>query len=346
MKKLRFNRLAVYVLIICSALVMAGCKEKTPGAGKIPKGTYTWAAGGEGGGWYTIAVEFSRFLHEIEPNITINVIPGGGIGNPVLLDQGDADIAWGVGYVDKAAYNGLAPLFKRKHTNMASIAGTLSVDYYHFLAGADQGITTIEQLAQKIKDGEKIKLGAPQSGTTDYVMSSIILDFYGVSYEMIVQNGGSVIQAVYSEVAGMYKDGLLDYTIANLGVPGAIITEMAVGRPSVILAASHEVIDYCHFTYGTVSRSTDLTWIPGGTYPGIDDGALAVCHSTEIIVSPKLPESVVYVFTKVLNENKNFLVHLGSNYVVFDPSAAAASSVQVPLHPGAEKYYREAGVLH
>ena len=345
MKKLRYKRLVLCFLIL-SCTIMAGCKKDVPGAGKIHKGTYTWAAGGEGGGWYTIAVEFSRFLNEKVPNITINVIPGGGIGNPVLVDQGEADIAWGVGYVDKAAYNGVAPLFKRRHTNMASIAGTLSVDYYHFLAGNDQGISTIEQLAQKIKDGEKIKLGAPQSGTTDYVMSSIILDFHGVSFDMIEKNGGTVFQTVYSEMVSMFKDGLIDYTIANLGLPGAIITEMAAARPSVILAASHELIDYCHYTYGTVPRSSDLTWIPGGTYPGNDAVVLAICHSTEIIVSPKLPESVVYLFTKILNENKDFLVHIGANYIVFDPSGAAASSVQVPLHPGAEKYYREAGVLH
>ena len=337
---------ALWFWLLFAVVSITGCGRQTSGAGKVPEGTYTWAAGGEGGGWYTIAVEFARFIHEKEPKITINVVPGGGVGNPVTVDQGDAEIAWGVGYVNRAAYNGVAPLFQRKYTNLASVAGTLSVDYYHFLAGSNQGITKIEQLAQKIKNGEVIKIGAPASGTTDYVMSEIILDYYGVSFDLIRQNGGTVSQTVYGEMTTQYKEGLIDYAIANLGVPGSIIIEMAAGRQSVLLAASNDLIDYCHFTYGTVSRATDLTWIHSGTYPGIENEVLAVCHSTEIIVSPKLPESVAYTFTKVLNENKDFLVRLGANYIVFDPSGTAASSVQVPLHPGAEKYYREAGILH
>ncbi|MCL1815604.1 MAG: TAXI family TRAP transporter solute-binding subunit [Treponema sp.] len=344
MKKLRYI-LAFCFLIIAGAIVMIGCEKKTSGSGKLPAGTYTWLAGGEGGGWYTVAGEFARFLSEKEPGITIHVVPGGGIGNPVSLDQGEGEIAWGVGYVNRAAYNGVAPLFQKKYTNIASIAGTLSVDYYHFLAGKEMGITTIEQLAQKIKGGEKINLAAAASGTTDYVMASIILDYYSVSFDMIEQNGGSVNQTVYGDMIKMFMDSRVDYAIVNFGMPAAVVTEMIEGRSSVILAASNELIDYCHYTWGTVARSSGLSRIPGGTYPGIDNDVPAVCHSTEIIVSPRLPEAVAYTFTKVLNENKDFLVQIGANYNAFDPKGAAASSVQVPLHRGAARYYREAGVL-
>ena len=318
-----------------------GCKEQV---------TYTWAAGGEGGGWYKVAREFSRLLNKNDPKVTINVIPGGGIENPVSLDQGDVEIAWGVGYVNRAAYNGIAPLFRKKHKNLMSVAGTLAVDYYHFLAARDQGITTIEQLAEKIKSGEKINLAAAAAGTTDYVMASIMLNYYGASFDMIRENGGVFTQVAYRDMSNMFLNGEVDYAVVNLGMPGAmgavtIITEMTVGRLSVLLAAPNELIDYCHTTWRTVSRSTGLTMIPGGTYPGIDNDVPAVCHSTEILVSPNLPEDFVYTFTKTLNENKDFLIQLGTSYSVFDPGGAAAKSVQVPLHPGAVKYYREAGVI-
>ena len=346
MKKLRNALFVLCFLILASGIVMAGGgRQGGASDGSMPTGTYTWIAGGMGGGWYTVAGGFARLLNEKEPRITINVIPGGGVGNPVALDQGDGEIAWGVGYVDRAAYNGVAPLFNRRYTNMASVAGTLSVDYYHFLAAADQGITTIEQLADKIKNGERIRLAAPMNGTSDYVMATIVLDYHGVSLDMITRNGGQVVQAVYGDIPNMYKDRHVDYAIACLGMPGAIMTEMAIGRPSVILAASDALIDHCHNTYGTVGRATGLTRIPGGTYPGIPNDAAAVCHSTEILVSPNLHEEVVYTFTKVLNENKDFLVQLAASYSVFDPRTTAASSVQVPLHPGAERYYREVGVL-
>ena len=335
----------LYLTVLACAIFVPGCEKKASGAGNAPSGAYTWLAGGVGGGWHTVAGEFARFLGEKEPGISINIVPGGGVGNPVSLDRGEGDIAWGVGYVNRAAYYGTVPLFHEKYTNIASVAGTLSVDYYHFLAGKDQGITTIEQLAMAIKNGEKIRLAAAASGTTDYVMASIILDFFDTSFDMIDQNGGSVSQVVYSEMIKMFIDGRVDYAIVNMGMPGAVVTEMAEGRPSVMLAASNEVIDYCHYTWGTVSRSSGLTRIPGGTYPGIESDIPAVCHSTEIIVSPKLSEAFVYTFTKALNENKDILVQFGANYAVFDPKGTAATSVQVPLHPGAVRYYREVGVL-
>ena len=347
MKKLLSILLALCFLFCAAGLVMGGGGGQ--GAAKsddgIKSGTYTWIAGGMGGGWYTVAGGFARLVQEKEPRITIKVIPGGGVGNPVSLNQGDADFAWGVGYVDRAAYNGNAPLFKQKYTNIASIAGTLSVDYYHFLASKDQGITTMEQFAKKVKNGEKLRVAAPQNGTSDFVMASIVLEFYGVSLDMIERNGGTVVQAVYGDIPNMYKDRHVDYSIACLGIPGAIMTEMSMSRPSVLLAQSDALLDYCHDKFGTVSRTTGLTTIRGGSYPGIDADTVALCHSTEILVSPKMSEAVVYTFTKLLNENKDFLVQLAASYRVFDPQTTAASSVQVPLHPGAVRYYKEAGIL-
>jgi len=327
-------------------MVMAGGgKDAKSGDSDMPTGTYTWIAGGMGGGWYTVAGGFARLVQEKEPKITIKVIPGGGLGNPVSLDQGDAEFAWGVGYIDRAAYNGDPVLFQRKHTNLASIAGTLSVDYYHFLAARDQNVTTMQQFAQKVKNGERLKVAAPQNGTSDYVMASIVLEYYGVSLDMITKNGGSVVQAVYGDIPNMYKDRHVDYAIACLGIPGAIMTEMAMSRPSVIMAVSNDLLDYCHDKFGTVSRTTGLTVIPGGSYRGIDTDTVALCHSTEILVSPKMNENVVYAFTKILNENKDFLVQLAASYAVFDPKTTAFNTVQVPLHPGAAKYYREVGLL-
>ena len=201
------------------------------------------------------------------------------------------------------------------------------------------------EFAQKVKNGERLRVAVPQNGTSDFVMCEIVYAFYGISMDMIEKNGGTVVQAVYGDIPNMFKDRHVDYAVACLGIPGAIMTEMAMGRPSVLLSVSNEALDHCANTYGTVNRNTGLTIIPGGSYPGIDNEAAAVCHSTEILVSPSMPENVVYLFTKTLNENKDFLVQLAASYAVFDPKTTAATTVQAPLHPGAERYYREVGVL-
>jgi hypothetical protein len=47
----------------------------------------------------------------------------------------------------------------------------------------------------KVKNGEKLNVAAPMTGTSEYVMTSFMLNYYGISYDTIKQNGGKVIQA-------------------------------------------------------------------------------------------------------------------------------------------------------
>jgi TRAP transporter TAXI family solute receptor len=330
--------------LVAFCLIMAGTAFAQIGPASMKAGTYTWVAGGMGGGWYTVAGGFARLVNEKEPRITIKVIPGGGVANPIQLSQGDADIAWGVGYVDKAAYNGIAPIYDRAYKNLSAFAGTLAVDYYHFLAAKDQGVNTLDEFVDRVKKGDKVKVAAPMTGTSEFVMTSFVLQYYGISYDKIRQNGGKVIQAIYGDMTSLFKDRHVDYAFTCVGLPAAIITEMSMGRASTLLALSDEIINYCATTYGTVALSSGLARVPGGTYTGMPNDIQTLCHSTEMLVHPNMPEDVVYVLTKVLNENKNFLVQLGAGYKVFDPKTAGLTT-QVPLHPGALRYYKEMGYI-
>jgi len=195
-----------------------------------------------------------------------------------------------------------------------------------------------------VKRGEKINIAAPMTGTSEYVMTSFVLQYYGISYDRIKQNGGRVVQAIYGDMPALFKDRHVDYAFTCVGLPAAIITEMSMGRPATLLALSDEIINHCAQTYGTVALSSGLCKVPGGTYTGMPNDIQTLCHSTEILVHPKMPEDVVYVITKILCENKDFLVQLGAGYRVFDPKTAGLTT-QVPLHPGALKYYKEVGYI-
>ncbi len=333
-------------MLVCAALfvVVAGMSFAQVGPATMKAATYTWVAGGMGGGWYTVAGGFANLVNEKEPRITIKVVPGGGLTNPIMLAQGDAEIAWGVAWLDKAAYKGEAPLFKKAYTEIRSIAGALSADRYHFLAAKDQNVTTIEEFAKKIKNGEKLRVTGPMTGTSEYVLINNMLGYYGASYDMIKKNGGSFIQAVYGDMTSLYKDRHVDYALTCVGLPGAIITEMALGRPSILMSVSDECVEYFATNLGLVTKSSGLAVVPGGTYAGMPKDIQTLAHATEILVSPKMPEEVAYTLTKILNENKAFLVQMGASYEVFDPKTTALA-VQVPLHPGAIRYYKEVGIL-
>ena len=75
--------------------------------------TLTWVAGGVGGGWYVQAGGIARMIAEAEPNLILKVIPGGGVVNPVRVSNHKDDLGWGITFVDKMAFKGLAPVYKK-----------------------------------------------------------------------------------------------------------------------------------------------------------------------------------------------------------------------------------------
>jgi uncharacterized protein len=334
----------VLTLVLAGFAFGAGQSESTEAEGRIQRGTYTWTAGGMGGGWYSSAGGMSAMVTEAEPNVTIKVVPGGGMENPLKLAADQMEIGWGVSFIDKAAYSGTEPLFDRAFGNFYGLAGNFSVDFYHYLAAESTGVTTFEQLVDKIKNGEAIKIAVPMAGTSDNTMTGFLLDYYGLSFDDIEEAGGQVVFAVYGDMVNMYKDRHVDYAVSTLSLPGAAMTEMAISRPSTLLEVSDEVIEHFAETLGTVSLESGLSFIPAGTYTGIDSDIQAIGHSTGINASESLPDDVAYLFVKTLMENMDEVQALSPSFAKYFSPEVAPNTV-VPLHPGAERYYREAGLL-
>jgi TRAP transporter TAXI family solute receptor len=345
---MKFSKILLILALVLSTGILFGAAQGeavATDAEVLTPATYSWTAGGMGGGWYTQAGGMAAIVKNSVPEITIKVIPGGGTVNPAKLDAGQDDFGWGVGYVDKAAYNGVAPLFDKEYKNIRGLAGNFSVDFYHFLAAKSTGIRTIDELVEKVKAGEKVNLAGPMVGTSERALTSLLFEnYYGISYEQIEANGGRVIYAAYGDMVNLYKDRHVDYVIACLGLPGSAITEMAISRDSVLLKASDDLVKFSANTYGTVSFESGLNKIPAGTYDKIDVDTQAIGHSTEIIAKADMPDIVAYNFVKALMENIDEVKSLNPSFQKYF-SKEIAPSTMVPLHPGAEKYYKEIGVL-
>ncbi len=82
--------------------------------------------------------------------------------------------------------------------------------------------------------------------------------------------------------------------------------------------------------------------VPAGTYNGLDTDAKTVAVKATFIVSNDLSEETVYELTKAIYENKDNYVHDKAKEMSLE---YAVSSISVPFHPGADKYYREVGAI-
>lgn len=306
--------------------------------------TLTWVAGGVGGGWYVQAGGIARLINEKEPKITIKVVPGGGVVNPVRVSKGDDDLGWGITCVDKMAFEGIAPIYKEVNPDVRALGGIFGVYNIHFLASEDRGIKTVAEIAKMVKEGKAIKVAAPMKGTSDLPIIETILSFYDISLKDIEIIGGKVFHAIYADMVTLYKDRHVDFVFTHLAIPAAAITEMAVSRDSTILSVSNECIDYCYEKIGTLSRETGLCVIPAGTYKGQEEDAQAVVTAGELIVNKDVPNNVAYTIIKILCENVEELHKINIHNKYFIPEKGW-KDVVVPLHPGAEMYYKEAGFM-
>ncbi len=338
----KFASLTIAALAL-STLVFCGFST-TVTAEELQPTTMTWVAGGVGGGWYAQAGGLARLITEKEPKIILKVVPGGGVVNPVRLSSGKDGLAWGVTFVDKMAYKGIAPVYKEPHPNVRALGGIFGISYIHIMASANQNMKTVQDLADAVKAGKALKVAAPMKGTSDLPLIKEILKFYGISLEDIEKAGGQIQQAVYADMVSLYKDRHVDFVFTHLALPGAAITEMTMSRDSVLLETSKECIDTLAKELGTIDTASGKAQIAGGTYKNNPNDVPAVPTAAELLISKDVPDIVAYTILKVIGDNIEEVHKINNKNETFLPESGW-KSVAVPLHPGAEKYYKEMGFM-
>ncbi|ACN15992.1 TRAP transporter, solute receptor (TAXI family protein) [Desulforapulum autotrophicum HRM2] len=336
--------------IMCLFALVLAAVLSLPGAAMADENqvtqstTLTWVAGGVGGGWYVQAGGIARMIAEKEPNLILKVVPGGGVVNPVRVSRHKDDLGWGITFVDKMAFKGIAPVYKKANPDVRSLGGIFGIYHIHVLGARDMKITTMAQMAEMVKAGKAIKVAAPMKGTSDLPLMNTILAFYGISLDDIKNAGGKVFHAVYSDMVNLYKDNHVDFVFTHLGLPGAAITEMSVSRDSTLISLSDACIDHLHNELGTLARDSGQSFIPKGTYNGQDADIPTVVSAGELIINKDVPDNVAYTITKIICENTEELYKINPANKNFKPETGW-KNIALPLHPGAEKYYKDAGYM-
>jgi len=299
----------------------------------------TWTAGQVGGGWYSQAGGFVELIKSKDPSFNIKVVPGAGIQNMSKLQQGETEIAWGLPPFIAASYNGQDP-YKDKHPDMRLVMNGLG--YVHIQVGvpAEYPANTLKDVFE-IAKSKPITIGTtPPGGSDEWVMRKIF-EFYKTSYADVRAKGGKVILVSYSDLTTQYRDRNMDVFFANLAVPGAALQEASLARKMKILPLDDDCIKFLE-GHG-LSRGV----IPRGSYKDVvnnDKDVPTIAMANAIVANQKVTADVVYQFTKVLLADVNAVRKVHPAFKDFDPKDAVRLA-NVPLHPGAEKAYKETGLL-
>lgn len=299
----------------------------------------TWTAGQLGGGWYAQAGGMTELVKAKAPQFNIKVVPGAGIQNMTKVQQGETEIAWGLPPFIAASYNGQDP-FTDKHPDMRLVMNGLGYVHIQFCVPADYPAQSIREVFATAKQ-KAITIGTtPQGGSDEWVMKKIF-DFYKVSYQDVRSKGGKVIFVSYSDLVTQYRDRNMDVMVVNLAVPGAAIQEASLARKMKILPMDEDLLK--HLEALGLSRGI----VPKGTYKDVannDRDIPTIAMANTIVANAKVSAQPVYEFTKVLLANLDGVRKVHPAFKDFNPKDAVKLA-NVPLHPGAEKAYKEAGLV-
>lgn len=241
-----------------------------------------------------------------------------------MLESGFAqsDIAhWA--YTGTGIYEG-----RPKVENLRAIAN-LYPESIHLVARQGAGISSVEDLV-----GKRVSLDEPGSGTL--VDARIILEAFGVAEEDL--------HAEYikpSLAVARMADDALDAFIIVAGYPTGSVAELCASMGCELIPIDGPQVDTLLEEYGFFARDV----VPAGIYADVPETP-TLSVGAQWVVAAEVDEDLVYGITKALwHDNARILLDDGHAKARAITLETALDGVGIPLHPGAERYYREVGLL-
>lgn len=299
--------------------------------------TLEWTTGQLGGGWYTMAAGMAKIVMERFPDVTIKVVPGGAVTNPSKVQIGKSQLGLGLDVFTLLARNGSEVYSKLgAHENLMMIGMSFSDIYFHFIRGGNAQL----DFEEIFRSGRNQKLGITKVGSSDEQTVRWIMEHYGTSHDDLrIERGYKINLANYAELSGQFKDRQIDYVFLNLGLPGAAVIDMTLGRDAELQSLPDSILSVMHEKYGFQIDS-----IPAGTYQGQTADVMTLKYATVLLVSADVDADTVYKITKALCEDQHKLRDIHSSMAGFSCETATLNA-PAPIHPGAERYFTEQGYM-
>ena len=293
-------------------------------AGLANAGEMKMMTGPQGGSWIPLGGQLKDLWEKAVPGLAVQQAPGAGIANVRAIEEGKTDIGIGNSISTVDALAGKAP-FNKPHANVCNIA-TLYPQYYQFVVPADAGINSVKDLKGK-------GITTQQKGNTGELITGQILQVNGLTY-----NDVKASFVGYSDSVNQMKDGHAVAFGLGTTIPAGAIMDIAAGRDIKLLDLADNLDAMRKLNPGYT-----LVTVPKGTYPKQDKDVKVIGYATHIVVSCKAPAETVYTMTKTIAQNSTQLAAVVKDIAGLTPKRMA-EDIGVPFHPGAAKYYKEAGV--
>ena len=320
------------VIALGLGLAVSGALAQAP----APPVNLAFATLDTGSAWYVYGATMADLLRKtLPPGSNVDVKPrAGGVGNPKLVARGETPLGFGFTVTNRWAFEG-KEAYTEKLDNLRALAGGLDTYYLVALATRKLGIGSVREIRDK-KLG--VKIYTQPVGALGEFAGRQLLRAVGVSYNDVKGWGGSTQHVGYSIIVDAFRDGRADILFAVITPKHPSVSEIVTSVDVKFLGLDAETAK------ALLPLGYTAATMPPETFKGQSEAVSTVGFPTVVITNKDLPEPIAYTVTKTILENKDALVRGHAGLAEFDPRTAwQPEKVGIPLHPGAERAYREKG---
>jgi TRAP transporter TAXI family solute receptor len=317
--------------VACSFVVVAFAVAAAGLARAQDKVNVVFSAGPTGGSWTPLAAAVSQVIKKRFPELNVEVEPGAGLVNIEKIRTDKADIGWSMTTIMADARAGAGQL-AGKQTDKALHVANFYPNVWQLVVPADSGIRSVKDMKGK-------PVALPARGNTSLV----------AGWEYLLKVNGMTLNDLgpksYGPVASNAEAVKNRQAVASgwfTVVPGSFVLDLGSAMPLRMVGVSdQEFAELRKLNAGFVRHT-----IKAGTYKeqGIPEEIVTFQSPTVLIASSRVSSDVIYKITKAIVEGREefaAVVKVMSGI----SGAEMAQNFDMPYHPGAEKYYREAGLL-
>jgi hypothetical protein len=300
-------------------------------AGSSPAADVVFSAGPTGGSWTPMAAATAQVVKKRFPEVNVQVEPGAALVNMEKIRGDKADIAWSMTTVLADARSGSGQ-FKGKQTDKALYVANYYPNVWQLVVPADSGINSVKDLKGK-------PVALPARGNTSLADGwELLLKVNGMSLTDLgtksygpVSSNGEAMRNRQALASGWF-------TV----VPGAFVLDVGSSMKLKMLPVSDAELASLQKINPGFARYV----IKSGVYneQGIAGDVPTFQSPTILIASSKTPEEVIYKVTKAIIEGRAEFASI-VKAMTGVKAEEMAQNFGMPLHPGAARYYKEAGLI-
>jgi len=255
---------------------------------------------------------------------------GGSVYNINTIREGELEFGVAQSDWQYHAYNGTSKFADAGKFEDLRAVFSVHPEPFTVVARADSGIKSFADLK-----GKRVNIGNPGSGQRGTMET--LLEAMGWT----TGDFALATELKAAEQSAALCDNQIDAMVYTVGHPSGSIQEATTACDSVLVNVDGDAVSGLIKDNSFYRSAT----IPGGMYRGNDADVSTFGVGATFVTSTKVSDDAVYTVVKSVMENIEDFKKLHPAFANLDPKTMATAGLSAPLHPGAAKYYKEAGLI-